>query len=208
MQKQITLICPGMQGIRNRTTLIKDDDGSWYVLELCEPLHSLIDMSAEFYGYSGAREVLTFITQGEKPPALMGFNMGDDAVNLPAPERQDDDDQQDPDAIAAEESRESLMPSADGREIPADRVVLNAADFEKVILNGVELTPESSLAALRSGCSFYGISQSGGKTKCYGRWVNHLKKLELELLRDAAQHAADELERKPCWACRAYQNQT
>ena len=74
---------------------------------------------------------------------------------------------------------------------------MNAADFEKVIVNGVELTAESSLAALRSGCSFYGISQSDGKMKCYGRFVNHLKKLELELSRDAAQHAAAELERKP-----------
>ena len=34
--------------------------------------------------YSGAREVLPFITEGEKPPALMGFNMSDDAANLPA----------------------------------------------------------------------------------------------------------------------------
>ena len=200
-----TLVCPAMQGIRNRTTLIRGDDGLWYVLELCEPLQNLIDMSAEFYGYSGAREVLTFITEGEKPPGSMGFSMRDDAADLVVPERQDDGDQQDPDAIAPEDevqgldigNQDSLMPSADGREIPADRVVVNAADFEKVIVNGVELTAESSLAALRSGCNFYGISQSGGKMKCYGRLVNHLKKLELELLKDAAQHAAAELERKP-----------
>ena len=194
-----------MQGVRNRTTLIKGDDGSWYVVELCEPLQSLIDMSAEFYGYSGAREVLTFVTEGEKSPGSMGVSMREDAADLPAVERQDDADQQDPDAIAPEDevrgrdigNQDSLMPSADGREIPADRVVVNAADFEKVIVNGVELAAESSLAALRSGCSFYGISQSGGKMKCYGRLVNHLQKLELELLRDAAQHAAAELERKP-----------
>ena len=68
-----TLVCPAMQGVRNRTTLIKGDDGSWYVVELCEPLQSLIDMSAEFYGYSGAREVLTFVTEGEKSPGSMGF---------------------------------------------------------------------------------------------------------------------------------------
>jgi len=200
-----TLVCPAMQGVRNRTTLIKGDDGFWYVVELFEPLQSLIDMSAEFYGYSGAREVLTFVTEGEKSPGSMGFSMREDAADLPAAERQDDADQQDPDAIAPEDevrgrdigNQDSLMPSADGREIPADRVVVNAADFEKVIVNGVELTAESSLAALRSGCSFYGISQSDGKMKCYGRLVNHLKKLELELSRDAAQHAAAELERKP-----------
>ena len=130
-----TLICPAMQGIRNRTTLIKGDGGFWYVLELCAPLQSLIDMSAEFYGYSGAREVLTFITEGEKPPGLMGFSMSDGAADLPAAERQDDGDQQDPDAIAPEDevqgldirNQDSLMPSAGGREIPADRVCLECS---------------------------------------------------------------------------------
>ena len=151
-----------MQGVRNRTTLIKGNDGFWYAVELCEPLQSLIDMSAEFYGYSGAREVLTFVTEGEKSPGSMGFSMREDAADLPAAERQDEADQQDPDAIAPEDevrgrdigNQDSLMPSADDREIPADRVVVNAADFEKVIVNGVELTVESSLAALRSGCIF------------------------------------------------------
>ena len=96
---------------------------------------SLIDMSAEFYGYSGAREVLTFITEGEKPPGLMGSSMSDGAADLPAAERQDDGDQQDPDAIAPEDevqgldirNQDSLMPSAGGREIPADRVCLECS---------------------------------------------------------------------------------
>ena len=64
---------PGMHGFRNRTTLVKGDDGFWYVLELCEPLHSLYDMSAEFYGYNGMREVLTFITEGDQTPSSMVF---------------------------------------------------------------------------------------------------------------------------------------
>ena len=41
--------------------------------ELCELLHNLIDMSAEFYGYEDVREVLTFITEGERPPGVMVF---------------------------------------------------------------------------------------------------------------------------------------
>ena len=89
------------------------------------------------------------------------------------------------------------MPANVGRDIPADRVVVGPADFEKIVVNGVELTAESSLAALRSACGFYGISQSGGKLKCYGRLVNHLKKLELELMTNAAQQATAEMERKP-----------
>ena len=54
------------------------------MLELCEPSYSLVDMSAEFYGCAGVREVFTFITEGKKPPALMGFNMNDDGMNLPS----------------------------------------------------------------------------------------------------------------------------
>ena len=91
-----------MRGIRNRTTLVKADDGFWHVLQLCEPLQSLVDISAEFYGYSGVREVLTFITEGEQPPALMGFNMDDDAF-LPRQVHQDDEDQQDPELMAPED---------------------------------------------------------------------------------------------------------
>ena len=40
------------------------------------------------------------------------------------------------------------MPANVGRDIPADRVVVGPAGFEKVVVNGVELTVESSLAAL------------------------------------------------------------
>ena len=184
---------------------MKGDDNSWHVLELCDPLYNLIDMPAEFCGCPGAREVLTFITEGEKPPALTGFSMNDsDVADLPEHAHQDEEDQQEPDTIAPEdvqgeeiEAFDAVVPLDAGREIPAARVVVNAADFGKVVVNGVELTAESSLAALRSGCSFYGISQSGGKRKCYGRLVNHLKKLALDLLKDAARHAPAELERRP-----------
>ena len=137
-------------------------------------------MSAEFYGYSGVREVLTFITEGEQPPALMGFNMDDDAF-LPRQVHQDDEDQQDPELMAPEDEvpghdidPHAVVPANVGRDIPADRVVVGPADFEKIVVNGVELTAESALALMRSACGFYGISQSGGKSKCYGRLVNHL----------------------------------
>lgn len=175
-----TLACQGMRGVRNRTTLVKGDDNSLHVLELSEPLYNRIDMSAESCGYSGAKEVLTSITEGEKPPALMGFSMNDsDVAYLPEHLHQDEEDQQDPDTIAPEdvqgqdiEASDAVVPLDGGREIPADRVVVNAADFEKVVVHGVELAAESSLAALRSGCNFYGTSQSGGKSRCYGRLVN------------------------------------
>ena len=67
-----TLVRPQMSGNLARTTLLRDY-GEWYVLELCEPLDSLIDLSAEFYGYEGARDIITIITRGEKGSVGDGF---------------------------------------------------------------------------------------------------------------------------------------
>lgn len=66
-----TLACPTMSGRKFRTTLIQ-------VLELCEPLESLIDLSAEFHGYEGGRYILTIITSSERPPQVMGFKLLDE----------------------------------------------------------------------------------------------------------------------------------
>ena len=133
----------------------------------------------------------------------MGFSMNDEGAVLLHAHHDDDDDEQDPEIMAPDDAfqgREIAVPGlagppVQGREIPADRVVVDAADFEKVIVNGVELSCTSSLAALRSSCGFSGISQSGSKLTCYRRLVNHVKELELELLKNAAQHAAAEMGR-------------
>ena len=49
-------------------------------MELCEPLETLVDLSASFYGYEGPRDTLTIITDSEKDsdPVLMGFKLLDD----------------------------------------------------------------------------------------------------------------------------------
>ena len=72
-----SLACPTMSGRKYRTTLIQDQN-QWLVLELCEPLDGVIDLSAEFHGYEGERFVLTIITEAERPPEVMGFRMLDD----------------------------------------------------------------------------------------------------------------------------------
>ena len=67
-----TLVCPSMSGAKYRTTLVRDG-GQWLVLELCERLDALVDLSAEFHGLAGDRYVLTVITDAEKAPQVMGF---------------------------------------------------------------------------------------------------------------------------------------
>ena len=75
-----TVACPTMAG-KFRTTLIRDGE-QWSVMELCEPLESIIDLSAEFHGYNGDRYVVTVITTAERPPHAMGFRLMDDDEDI------------------------------------------------------------------------------------------------------------------------------
>ena len=52
-------------------------------------------------------------------------------------------------------------------------------DVDKVLVNGVELTQDSTLATLRAACSFLDISGSGSKVKVYTKIINHNKRMEL-----------------------------
>ena len=50
--------------------------------------------------------------------------------------------------------------------------------INKVLMNGIELTKDSSLATLRAACSFLGISGSGPKVKVCAKILNHNKKMD------------------------------
>ena len=52
-------------------------------------------------------------------------------------------------------------------------------DVDKVLVNGVELTKDYSLATLRAASSFLGISGSGSKLKVYTKILSHNQKMEL-----------------------------
>ena len=70
-----TVVCPSMAGSKFRTTLVRDG-GQWLVMELCEPMETLIDLSSEFHGFNGSnRYVLTIITDNDCPPETMGFRL-------------------------------------------------------------------------------------------------------------------------------------
>ena len=50
-----------------------------------------------------------------------------------------------------------------GREVGAAHVVVRPAKDDEIVVDGVTLSVESSLASLRSACSSFGISTSGGE---------------------------------------------
>ena len=72
-----TLAFPQMSGPKYRTTLVKDQD-SWLVMELCEHVGSIIDLSSSFHQLYGPRDVITVVTDVEKDPGLMGFCFASD----------------------------------------------------------------------------------------------------------------------------------
>ena len=74
--------------------------------------------------------------------------------------------------------------------VPAGAVLFGPDRDDKITVNGTTLMAESALATLRAACNYYGISQSGGKTRCFSRLWQHQKKLEWEVVMEAAQQAA------------------
>ena len=63
---------------------------------------------------------------------------------------------------------------------------LSPMDVDKVLVNGTELSKDSSLATLRAACSFLGISSSGSKLRSYTKILTYTKILscnkKMELL--------------------------
>ena len=63
-----------------------------------------------------------------------------------------------------------------GADVPMHgKLVVTPSPVDTVLVNGVELTESSSLRALRAGLTFYGLTTSGSKTKCFARLLNHQK---------------------------------
>ena len=78
------LVKPDLPGRFFRTTLIEGSDKKWYVTELCEQLEQLVQLDAGFHGLEGRRNVITFITDAEKDPLVLGFALTDgDPVSCP-----------------------------------------------------------------------------------------------------------------------------
>ena len=84
-----------------------------------------------------------------------------------------------------------------GREIPEGQIAARPEPDHEVLVNGTKLNMNSALAELRTGCTFFNLSTSGSKQRCFQRIVDHLKKVELETMMATAKAAQNEMERQP-----------
>ena len=200
-----TLFCPTMAGNKFRTTLNQDGD-SWFVLELCEPMSTLIDGSAEFFGYVGDRFIITISTASQRPPQAMGFTMladGEEPIAMaPVAERDNAEAAQIP--IAPEDDEnivgidvDNVQVDEQGAEIPQGQVVIAPERGDPLLVNGAEIFSNTALATMREACSFDKLSTSGSKDRYFKRLLEHQKKLELQLILGAAREAQAAEERQP-----------
>eukprot|EP00435_Cladocopium_sp_Y103_P067384 s792_g30.t1 len=119
----------------------------------------------------------------------MGFALVDAPPESFPVEADDDDDVEIPDV--------EPDPPIEGADIPGGQIVVQPAPEDEVNVNGTILRESSSLAALRAGCSFYNLSTSGSKSKCFKRLLEHSKKLELDMVMAAARESQRSQERHP-----------
>ena len=172
---------------------MKGDDEKLYILELNEPLRAIIQLDSKFYDLEGMRSTITVVTEGEKQTALMGFHFeGESSDNQPFEAHEDPGEAlviAPDDEVQGIEIDVPVQHAPEGRQVGDAHVVVRPARDDEIVVNGITLTAESSLASLRAACSTYGISQSGGKARCFSRLLNHQKNLELQTITHAAQDA-------------------
>ena len=90
----------------------------------------------------------------------------------------------DEDVVLEQQMREEEA-AAPAVEEKMDQVVVEPFDVSNVVVNGIELTAESSPSSLRAACGFHRLSTSGSKQKCYRRLVTYMQNQELEAAKEA-----------------------
>ena len=150
---------PDLQGPQHRTTLVKNDNSKWCLLELNEPLSMLVQLDAPFHELEGQRSIITIVTTGEKHPDLMGFHFEEDAPGNENAERFDDE----PDGalLAPEDDIQGIDIEVDaqqqggvqGQDIAEGRVVVEPQKEDSTLVSGEMLTINSALANLRAACA-------------------------------------------------------
>ncbi|CAE7449106.1 unnamed protein product [Symbiodinium sp. KB8] len=85
-------------------------------------------------------------------------------------------------------------PPSDAFEPPPERP---RVQDQQVIVDGIALTPLSTLGALRAACEKLGLSKSGSKQRCYDRLKGYVEKQKLSAEVEVAQHGASASSRDP-----------
>ena len=186
------------------TTLVQSIDGSWTMIEFCEDLNKLLFLDAPFKERP-MRPAIMIFTRDAMVPEAMGFilehefdpNMmqqrgeAEDATIPVAPDEDEMEQKRDDDDGERKDDRigDMVVENAEEKKEELDKIVVAPFDPQLIVVNGIDMTCESTLASLRAASSFYGMSTSGGKQMCFRKLVDLMRQMELEVARDAAMEA-------------------
>ena len=176
-----------------RTTSVKKE-GKWLLMEMCEALHGMADQEEAIEGATEKQLVLTILTKEGMSTEEMGFEVEE---ALPPAQLEVKEHELPFDEPNAQQNQ------ADGHvPQPADveqegRLVVGKVLPEKIVVNEVELCATSPLRQLRAACNFFGVSQSGSRSKCFERLVSHMRERELKAAAEAVAAAQMEESRQP-----------
>ena len=113
-----------------------------------EPLRLLVQLDAPFHNLEGDRSVITIVTEGEKPPEFMGFRFEGEGPVHDQVAMQDDPGEEV--LVAPEDVAGVDIPGAEvaeqGHEVGEAQVIVRPARDDEVIVNGVTLTCNDTLA--------------------------------------------------------------
>ena len=174
----------------NRTTLVHTD-GGWRMLELCVEWTQLADPTALFP--CGTCECIVVLSMNVEDPGEFGVEVERAAEHVNDSGQQAGGEQVGgdvpmPDAPGGVEPEEfepvAPAPISDAVEVPARPVPDNV-----VTVNGVGLSMGSTLGALRAGCKYLNLSQSGSKQRCFQRLQAYVEKERLSAEVQVAEQA-------------------
>ena len=164
-----------------RTTLVQSADCGWSMAEFCEALNKLVLLDAPFEERA-MRPVITILTRDAMVPEDMGFILEDEfdfnpqrenddveAAAIPvAPDEEEMEQKRDEDGERRDDRiGDMVVESVEEKKDELDKIVVPPFDPQVVVVNGIELTSESSLATLQAALAFYGKSTPGGKHRCF-----------------------------------------
>ena len=192
-----TTLVPSDELMWLRTTLVCREGSGWEVDEFCEAIADLRDdLESEINFSSNVVEVITIAHKHAMPAENLGFFMPDMSLLPPDPgvAKSSDDKDDVSSGYSASIAPDVPVDPAEGEPLQEDRVV-PFQEVEFVDIDGVRLTVDSPLRALRAACVSLGLSKRGGKALCMRRMVDHLNAQTLMAAHGAEVKLRSEAER-------------
>ena len=184
-----------------RTTLVKRGS-EWTVHEHNAPVVDMLFSEVSIPNAGKIVEVITIGHDGPCTPGQLGFRNVSRALDLLEPESTPRASGSGALPAIPEQQLEDEQPSVDvpmssvsHDPLPPQQPEAAPAGPDEITIEGVVLTTESSLSALRAGCDALGVSSFGNRKQLFRRMMKHLQERGLLASHSLKHQLLDEAER-------------